>query len=127
MGRRFCCAWLLPRQGRVEVVSARLNPCYDTIDVGGVCNFLGFVSWQQKFEVTAGSVFQPQPHVISSDGPVSQPRVTAQFYLESKEENISRHEACRPRRCKEKRNPQPKFGSSFYMFFLLPLGLPYAN
>ena len=38
--------------------------------VGGVCNFLGSVSSQQKFEAT--------------DGPVLQLPVTAQFYLESK-------------------------------------------
>ena len=36
----------------------------------GVCNFLGSVSLQQKFEVT--------------DTPVLQLRVTAQFYLASK-------------------------------------------
>ena len=44
----------------------------------GVCNFLGSVSSQQKFEVMDGPVLQPsgepvlQPHVISSDGPVLQ-------------------------------------------------------
>ena len=38
--------------------------------VGGVCNFLGSVPSQQNSEVT--------------DGPVLQPRVTAQFYLENK-------------------------------------------
>ena len=27
----------------------------------------------------------------------------------------------------KKRDPQSNFGSSFYMFFLLPLGLPYVN
>ena len=34
--------------------------------------------------------------------------------------------ACRPKRCEEKRGPQPNFGS-FYMLFLLPLDLPYVN
>ena len=48
----------------------------------GVCNFLGSVSSQQKFEVTDGPVLQTR--VISSDGPVLYLRVTAQFYLESK-------------------------------------------
>ena len=33
----------------------------------------------------------------------------------------------RPKRCKEKRNPQLNFGSSFYMFFLFLLSLPYVN
>jgi len=32
--------------------------------------------------------------------------------------------ACWPKRHKEKKGPWPNFGSSFYMFFLLPLGLP---
>ena len=41
-----------------------------TINVGGVCNFLGSVLSQQKFEAMAG--------------PVLQLHVTAQFYLESK-------------------------------------------
>ena len=35
--------------------------------------------------------------------------------------------ACQPKRWEEKRKPQPNFGSSFYMFFLLPLSLPYVN
>ena len=53
----------------------------------GVCNFLGFVSLQQKFEVMDRPVLQPsdvpvlQPHVISLDGPVLQLRVTARFFL----------------------------------------------
>ena len=64
------CAWPLPRGGQAEVVSARLNPSHGTIDVRGVCNFLGSVSSQQKFEAT--------------DGQVLQPHITAQFYLESK-------------------------------------------
>ena len=34
----------------MEVVSARLNPSHGTIGVRGVCNFLGSVSSQQKFE-----------------------------------------------------------------------------
>ena len=78
----FSCAWPPPCGGRTEVVSARLNPSHGTIDVGGVCNFLGSVSSQQKFEVTDGPLLQL--HVISSDGPVLQLCVTAQFYLESK-------------------------------------------
>ena len=47
-----------------------------------MCNFLGSVLSQQKFEVTDGLVLQPC--VISSDRPVLQLRVTAQFYLDSK-------------------------------------------
>ena len=43
----------------MEVVSARLNPSHGTIGVRGVCNFLGSVSSQQKFEVT-DQYFSPQ-------------------------------------------------------------------
>ena len=50
--------------------------------VRGVCNFLGSVSLQQKFEAMLGQVLQS--HVISSDGPVLQLRVIAQIYLENK-------------------------------------------
>ena len=32
-----------------------------------------------------------------------------------------------PKDVKRKRPPQSNFGSSFYMFFLFPLGLPYVN
>ena len=42
---------LLLAGGRIEVVSARLNPSHGTIDVRGVCHFLGSVSSQQKSEV----------------------------------------------------------------------------
>ena len=38
--------------GTAEVVSARLNLSYGTIDVRGVCNFLGSVSSQQKIGAT---------------------------------------------------------------------------
>ena len=41
--------------------------------VRGVCNFLGSVLLQQKFEAMDGPVLPP------SDGPVLQLRVTAQF------------------------------------------------
>ena len=64
------CAWPLPRGGQADVVSARLNPSHGTIDVRGVCTFLGSASSQQKVQVT--------------DGQVLQPHITAQFYLESK-------------------------------------------
>ena len=66
----FCCAWPPPCGSWAEVVSARLNPSYHTIYVQGVCNFLGSVLPQQRFEAT--------------DGPALQLRVTAQFYLASK-------------------------------------------
>ena len=50
------------------------------------------------------------------DGPVLQPHVTAQFYLESKGKYIL--EACGWANPKDpKRSPQTNFGPSFYMFF----------
>ena len=54
-----CCAWVPLCRGCAEVVSARLNPRNGTIDVGRVCNFLGFASSQQKFEVT-DQCYSPQ-------------------------------------------------------------------
>ena len=103
------------------------------IDVMGVCNFLGSVSSQQKFEARGQLL----------EGPGLQLRVTAQFYSENKGKYIL--EVCRPKRHGEKRErentrakesvwewesdserPWP-FGSSFYVFFLLPLGLPCVN
>ena len=69
------------------------------------------LSLQQKFEETDGSELQLH--------------VTAQFYLESKGEYILEvWGRADPKDPKEKRGPRPNFGSSFYIFFLLPLGLP---
>ena len=54
----FCCGWPLPCGGRAKVISARLNLSHGTRDVGGVCNFLGSVLPQQKFELTGEPVLQ---------------------------------------------------------------------
>ena len=101
-----------------------LCPC-----VGGVCNFLSSATSQQKFEATDGPVLQSSdwPVLKLLDWPLSELRVTAQFYLESKGKFILEEWGkANPKRCK-KRGLQPNFGFSFYMFFLLPLGLPYVN
>ena len=74
----FCCAWLLLCGGRAEIVSARLNPSHGTIYVRGVCNFLGSVSLQQKFEATDGPVLQPR--VISLVATKNVKRRTDQCY-----------------------------------------------
>ena len=58
--------WLLPHRGQLEIVSARLNLRNITIDTVGVCDLLGSVSLQQKFEVM--------------DRPVLWLHVTVQFY-----------------------------------------------
>ena len=76
--------------------------------VGGVCNFLSSVSLQQKFEVM--------------DRPVLQ----LNFIWQAKE-NISSRPEDRPTQKKRRDVPLLNFGSSFYMFFLLPLSLPYVN
>ena len=52
----FCYASPLPLGGRALVVSATLNLRNGTIYVQGVCNFLGSVSPQQKFEAMDGPV-----------------------------------------------------------------------
>ena len=113
----FCCAWPLPPRVQDEVVSSRLNLSHGTIYVLGVCNFLGSVSPQQRFEAT--------------DGPVLQLCVTAQFYLARKENTSLRHEGrLTQKTVREEKHPCPllNFGFCFYMFsFLLPSGLPYVN
>ena len=63
------------RQGKGKALENRTKEGpRTTINVGGVCNFLGSVLSQQKFEAMAG--------------PVLQLHVTAQFYLESKGQYI---------------------------------------
>ena len=97
-----------------------------TIDVGGVCNFLGSVSSQQKYQVMdqhyssqTVSQLSDRPGSQLSDGPVLQLRVTAPFYLEIKGKYILQAGGnVNPKDMK--RGP---FGSSLY-FFLPPLGLP---
>ena len=74
----FCCAC----EGQAEVVSAKLNPRNGTVDVRGICNFLGSVSLQQKFERMDGPALQPCE--IPSDRPVLRLRVTAQLYYEKR-------------------------------------------
>ena len=135
----FCCGWPLPCGGQAKVISARLNLSHGTRDVGGVCNFLGSVLPQQKFELT--------------DEPVLQLSVTAWFVL--RECVISSVLSCHSKTLKQlinqcyssvlfgkQRKIHPRgmratqkkrkeerlnFASSFYMLFLLPFSLPYVN
>ena len=74
----FCCAC----EGQAKVVSAKLNPRNGTVDVRGICNCLGSVSLQQKFERMDGPALQPCE--IPSDRPVLRLRVTAQLYYEKR-------------------------------------------
>ena len=97
----FCCAWSPPSWGRAEVVLGRLNLSHGTRYVGGVCNFLGSVLPQQRFEMA--------DQCYSS--------VTAQSFIQqAKESTPSRHED----RPTWKERPQSGLASSFYMFCLLP-------
>ena len=106
----FCCAWSLPRWGWAGVVSARLNLRHVGFKVpdmsGGVCNFLGSVSPQQRLKwqtcVTA--------------------RLQVSFIWQAKDSTSSRREGGLTQKG-ERLNP----GSSFCMFCLLPLSLPYVN
>ena len=103
-------------------------------NVMGVCNFLGSISSQQKFEAM---------DVKALGQTVSQHLVTAQFYLENKRKIHPRGvKACWPKRREEKRAREPGRERAseraserarerplalwllFICFFLLPLGLP---
>ena len=89
-------------------------------NVGGVWNFLCSVSLQQKFEATDGPALQSLDRIVfqPSDGPVLQPHVTDQFYLESKRKYILK-EWGRGDPKDAKRGPDPILARLF-MFFLLP-------
>ena len=84
-------------KGRAVVVSARLNLSHGTRDVRGVCNFLGSVSPQQRFEMA--------DQCYSS--------VTAQSFIgQAKESTTSRCEGGPT----PKARPQSVLTSSFYTF-----------
>ena len=96
--------------------------------VGGVCNFLGSVSPQQKFEVTDFSVTACVNSVIAlGQTSVIQPHVTAQFHLESKGKYILEVWGHANPIDVKRREASSLILASFSLFFLLPLGLPYGN
>ena len=98
--------------------SHTLSCTFCLLIVGGVCNFLSSVLSQQKFEATG------QTSITA----LGQTSVTAQFYLQSKGKYILEAWGhADPKDQKRREAPQPNSGPSFYMFFLLPLGLPYVN
>ena len=90
-----------------KVISARLNSIHSTIYTGRVCNFLGSVSTQQKFEVMDGPVLQSSF--------VCQAKENTSFRCEGRptQKNLKRREA-----------RGPILASLFICFFLLPLSLP---
>ena len=93
--------------------------------VSGVCNFLGSVSSQQKFEVTDVKAL-----CVSqlSDRSVLQLRVTAQFYLENKGKYILKtwgHANPKDARIRER---APALWLLFlHVFIPSPVGLLYVN
>ena len=74
-----------------KVVSARLHLSHGSVDVRGVCDFLGSVSSQQKFEVTDIKALG-QTVLQLLDRSLLQLLVTAQLYLENKGKYTSRRE-----------------------------------
>ena len=76
--------------------------------VRGVCNFLGSISLQQKFEVM--------------DGPVLQLHVTAQIYLESKEKYILKAWGHADPNDVKRRGPPTQFWLLFLYGFSPPVG-----
>ena len=92
-----------------------------------MCNFLGSVLSQQKFEVMDRPELQllgrPVPQL--SGGPGLQLCVTAQFYLENKGKYIL-HDDPKDAKRRERETPGT-LAPLFICFFLLPLGLAYVN
>ena len=81
--------------------------------IRGVCNFLGSVSLQQKFEPMDRAVLQPC--IISSDGPVLQLYYSS-VLLASKGKYILNVWGCvDPKDVKKREAPWPNFGFSFYV------------
>ena len=89
--------------------------------VGGVCNFLGSVSSQQKFERTGGWTS------------VTAPCYQLSFIQKAKENTSSRHEGGPTQKTQREEKPEVQFGLlflyvfCFVFFFLFPLTLPYVN
>ena len=89
--------------------------------VGGVCNFLGSVLSQQKFEAMDGLVLQL--YVTSSVKPVLQ----LSSIQKLKENTPSRHEGELTLMIHREEKPPGQSWLLFLCFFLLPLSLPYVN
>ena len=91
-----------------------------------MCNFLGSVSPQQKFEVMDKPCYSS---VLFGKQRKIHPRGVRACWPKSREEKRER-ERKSERPCAQGRERAPPFGSSFYMFFLTPpppLSLPYVN
>ena len=103
--------------------------------VRGVCNFLDSVSSQQKFEAK-DQCYNPwmdqccSPRTDQCYSSQMNQCYSSVLFRKLRKIHPRGVRACRPKRPKDakrrERHPWP-FGSSFYMFFLLPLDLPYVN
>ena len=98
--------------------------------VRGMCNFLGSISSQEKFEAM-DQHYSPRtdPCHSSWTDQCHSSVLQLSFIQKIKGKKSLRCEGMltqKTRREDRERHPQP-FGSSFYMFFLLPLGLLYVN
>ena len=94
-----------------------------------MCNFLGSVSSQQKFEATDVKAVRQTMSQLS-DRSVLQLRVTAWFYLENKRKiHPQGVRACQPKRRKETERDGERPGplAPLFICIFLPLGLPYVN
>ena len=81
--------------------------------VGGVCNFLGFVLSQQRFEATDGQCYS------SWMGQCYSSMLQLSLVYKIKENTSLGCEGMPAQNRRREESPWPNFGSSFYMFFLL--------
>ena len=93
--------------------TANINHLFSEIffikGVKGICNFLGSVSLQQKFEETDG------------------PDLQLSFIWQAKENASSRHEGGLFQKIQREKRPVVQFWLLFIYFFSPPLSLPFVN
>ena len=118
---------------QVKQTALLASPIYigqATIDVEGMCNFLGSVSSQQKFEAMDGPTLQPWagPVLQLLDGPLLQLWVTAQFYLENKGKYILKAwEHADPKDMKRReRESQRQRAPALWLLFKYVFSSPWA-
>ena len=98
-----------------------------------MCNFLSSVSSQQKFEAIYQRYSPCMDQHYSSWTDQCHSSVSQLSFIQktkkntsSRSEGMTTQKTPREERGRKRETPQC-FGSSFYMFFLLPLGLPCVN
>ena len=88
--------------------------------VRGVCNFLGFISLLQKFEVT-DQCYSPQMDQCYSS------MLQLSFIQKVKENTSSRHEGLPTQKMRREERPPAQFWLLFLYVFSSPQGLPSEN